>query len=62
MNFTKEQLKDLVVRALYTFVQAALAAFVVSGGKLDKTTAIAALAAGISAVKTFVVEYLKARK
>jgi hypothetical protein len=45
----------LLSRAFHTFVQAFLAVWLTTGFKLDKVTLIAALAAGISAVKTTLV-------
>lgn len=52
----------LVMRAAHTFIQAFLAVLLVTGLKLDKTTLIAAVAAGISAVKTLVLQLLEAKR
>lgn len=41
-------------RVVWTFVAAAVASFAVSGGSVTKTALLAAIAAGISAVKNFV--------
>lgn len=51
MNFIKAVLShDTVVRALKTFVQAAVAVVLVADQPLSKEVAIAAVAAGVSAV------------
>ena len=50
---------DIVVRAVKTFVQAFVAAWMVSGFVLDKSAVIAAAAAGISAVWNYVRELLE---
>lgn len=58
--------KDLVKRALWTFVEAFIAAFSVGFNITDEgwkaalwSAILSAVAAGISAVKTFLVEYFK---
>lgn len=43
-------MNDVAVRALKTFVQAAVAAWALTGNRLDKAALVGALAAGISAV------------
>jgi lysozyme len=48
----KAKIKDLLERAGWTFIQAAAAVLVVSGGTVNKAALVAALAAGISAVKS----------
>lgn len=50
--------KDLLGRAAWTFVQAAVAVLLVSDQPFGKVAIVAALAAGLSAVKTFVRETL----
>lgn len=50
--------KDLVLRAAWTFAQAAVAVLLVADQPLSKVAIVAALAAGLSAVKTFVRETL----
>ena len=51
----KEQIIDLLKRAGWTFVQTALATWALSNFELTKTAGIAALAAGLSALKTFII-------
>lgn len=51
----KDQAVDLLKRAAWTFAQTALATWALSNFALDKTAAIAALAAGLSALKTFII-------
>lgn len=46
--------KDILVRACKTFVQAFLAAWLVTGNELSKTALVGAAAAGVSAVWNFV--------
>jgi hypothetical protein len=65
-NFLSSHIKALLVhpiftRAGHTFLQAFLAVWLVNGFNLDKLTLTAAVAAGISALKTLVVESYKAR-
>lgn len=50
--------KDLIGRAAWTFAQAAVAVLLVSDTPFSKAAVVAALAAGLSAVKTFVKETL----
>lgn len=50
--------RDLIGRAAWTFVQAAAAVLLVSDQPFGKAAIVAAVAAGISAVKTFVRETL----
>lgn len=50
MNFSAVDHRDVWLRAGKTFVQAVLASLVVSDGQLTKSTLMAALAAGFSAV------------
>lgn len=52
----------LVERAIYTFIQAFLAVLAVGGFKLDKTLLAAAIAAGLSALKTAALAYFASRK
>lgn len=56
---TKKQLQDLVKRAAWTFLQAALAVLAVTDQPFSKAGLIAACAAGLSALKTFVVATTK---
>lgn len=49
-----ENARDLIERALWTAVQAGLAAWAVTGYKLDKVAAIAVAGAALSALKTFI--------
>ena len=46
--------KDLLARAAWTFGQAFVAVVLVSDAPLSKTALVAGLAAGLSALKTFV--------
>ncbi len=55
---TKKKLMDGAERALWTFVQAALAVMLLSSEPFSKTALIAGGAAGVSALKTFVKETL----
>lgn len=48
--------KELLERAAWTFAQAFLAVWIVTDQPLSKQAVIAGLAAGISALKTFVKE------
>lgn len=50
--------KDLIERAIWTFVQAAVAVLLVTDQPFSKVGLAAAVAAGISAFKTFVKETL----
>jgi hypothetical protein len=52
----------LVERALHSFWQGFLAGLLLSGGKLDKATLVAAVVAGLSAAKGGVLTYLQGRK
>ncbi len=55
---TELNYKDVSVRAVKTFIQAALAAWVVTGNATTKEAGVGALAAGISAVMNL---FLQAR-
>ena len=59
INFIK---RPIVERAAFTFAQAFLAVLLVGGFKLDQITLTAAIAAGLSALKTFALVHLEARK
>lgn len=48
--------RDLLERAAWTFVQGFLAGWAVSNFQLNKGAAVGALAAGLSALKTFIKE------
>lgn len=55
MNYIKQILSnDLIERALWTAVQAGLAAWAVTGFQLNQVALVAALAAAGSALKTFI--------
>lgn len=51
----KEQFIDLLKRAAWTFCQTALATWALSDFALTKAAGIAALAAGLSALKTYII-------
>mgnify|MGYP006136719961 CR=1 FL=1 len=55
---TKEKAKDLAGRAAWTFAQAFLAVLLVTPEPFSKVALVAAVAAGVSALKTFVKETL----
>ena len=46
----KDQIKDIVIRAVKTFIQAFLAAWAITNYQLTKVALLAAVAAGVSAV------------
>lgn len=50
----KKQLRDLLERAAWTFAQAFVAVLLVSDQPFSKQALIAGVAAGISAIKTYV--------
>lgn len=52
---SKATLIDLAKRASWTFIQAALAVWILSDEPFTTQAAIGAVAAGLSALKTFVV-------
>lgn len=55
MNYIKQILSnDLIERALWTAVQAGLAAWAVTGFQLNQVALVAAAGAALSALKTFV--------
>ncbi len=64
-NQLKVTVKDLLWRAANTFWQTFAAVFVLPASFADfsawESTLVAAAAAGLSAVKTFVSEYLKSK-
>lgn len=51
---TKKKVRDLVERALWTFAQGFIAGWAVSNFQLTKGALIGGVAAGLSALKTFV--------
>ena len=53
--------RNIIERAAWTFVEGFLVALPLGGGKLDRAALTAALMAGLSALKTFVVEVLRKR-
>lgn len=55
---TKKQLQDLLERAAWTFIQAFIPVWAASNFAVTKVALIAAGAAGISALKTFVKQTL----
>lgn len=55
---TREKAKDLAERAAWTFVQAFVAVLLVTPEPFSKLALAAGVAAGISALKTFVKETL----
>ena len=52
---TRPQLKDLLERAAFTFVQAFLPVWALSNFALTKVALIGAVAAGLSALKTLAI-------
>ena len=54
---TKEKLQELAVKAGWTFLQAFIAVLLLTPEPLSKIALIGAAAAGLSAVKTFLVAY-----
>lgn len=55
MNYIKQILSnDLIERALWTAVQAGLAAWAVTGFQLNQVALVAAAGAALSALKTFI--------
>lgn len=52
-------MKNVVERAVKTFVQAFLAAWLITGNALNKTALVAAVAAGVSAVWNSLSGYVK---
>lgn len=52
------KVKDLLSRAAWTFAQTFLVVWAGTNFAFDKTTILAAAAAGLSAIKTFVKESL----
>lgn len=55
---TKAKALDLLERAAWTFLQAFAAVLLVSNEPFSRTAVVAAVAAGISALKTFVKDTL----
>lgn len=55
---TTEQIKNIITRAAWTFVQAAAAVLAVTDQPFSRAGAVAAAAAGISAVKSYVLTVL----
>ena len=53
--------KNILERAAWTFVEGFLVALPLGGGEPDRAALMAALMAGLSALKTFVVEVLRVR-
>lgn len=54
--------KDLLERAVWTFLQGALAVWLLSEEPLSTQALVGAVAAGLSALKTFVVTWMHSRK
>lgn len=66
INYKKYDIKDILIRALKTFIQGFLASFLLSTNNLSnldktvlKSALIGGLASGISAVTNLVLQYLK---
>ena len=53
--------RNIIERAAWTFVEGFLVALPLGGGELDRAALTAALMAGLSALKTFVIEVLRMR-
>lgn len=54
---TKEKLQDLAIKAGWTFLQAFVACLLLTPEPFTKIALIGAAAAGLSALKTFLVAY-----
>ena len=61
VNTLKTDWRDALWKAANTFWQAFSVVFVASDWATAKTTAVAGVAAGLAALKTFIAEYIKAR-
>ena len=51
--------KNILERAAWTFVEGFLIALPLGGGEVDRAALTAALMAGLSALKTFVIEVIR---
>ena len=54
--------RDLIERAAWTFVQGAVAVWVISDEPFTTQALVGAIGAGLSALKTFVITWLEVRK
>ena len=54
--------KNIIERAAWTFVEGFLIALPLGGGEVDKAALMGALMAGLSALKTFVLEVIRQAK
>lgn len=60
--FNKKQLFNLLERAGWTFLEGALVALPIFGLEgIDKATIVAALMSGVSALKTFIIDIIRAK-
>ncbi len=53
---------NILERAAWTFVEGFLVALPLGGGELDKAALMGALMAGLSALKTFTVDWIRSRR
>ena len=53
---------NVLERAAWTFLEGFLVALPLGGGELDHAALLGALLAGLSALKTFAVEWLRSRR
>ena len=53
---------NILERAAWTFLEGFLVALSLGGGELDRAALMGALMAGLSALKTFAVEWIRSRR
>ena len=53
---------NILERAAWTFLEGFLVALPLGGGELDQAALMGALMAGLSALKTFAVEWIRSRR
>ena len=53
---------NILERAMWTFLEGFLVALPLGGGELDRAALTGALMAGLSALKTFTVEWIRNRR
>ena len=53
---------NILERAAWTFLEGFLVALPLGGGTLDRAALMGALMAGLSALKTFAVEWIRSRR
>lgn len=53
---------NILERAAWTFLEGFLVALPLGGGELDRAALMGALMAGLSALKTFTVEWIRSRR